>query len=49
MMAPGAPLLGDSIIEGDIIYQNPLSQPTDVADWVMEGDDVVSFPMGRMR
>ena len=32
-----------------MIYQNPLAQPGDVADWRMEGEASVSFPDGRMR
>jgi hypothetical protein len=36
-------------VEQDVIYENPLSKPADVSDWVMEGDGVVSFPKGKMR
>jgi hypothetical protein len=38
-----------NIIERDMLYQNPLSQGTEIADWIMEGDGVVSFPKGKMR
>ena len=34
---------------GDVIYQNPLQQETDVNDWIAEGEPVVSFPMNAMR
>jgi hypothetical protein len=33
----------------DEIYRNPLGKPEDVADFVLEGDAAVSFPLGRMR
>lgn len=32
-----------------MIYENALSQATDVSGWVMEGDGAVSFPKGKMR
>ena len=38
-----------AFIETDMIYENPLFQAADIADWVMEGDGVVSFPRGKMR
>ncbi|HAA74523.1 TPA: DUF1961 domain-containing protein [Candidatus Latescibacteria bacterium] len=34
---------------GDIIYQNALTDPTDVVGFKMEGDAAVTFPQGRMR
>jgi hypothetical protein len=34
---------------GERIYFNSLSNPADVAGWRMEGDGVVTFPVGRMR
>ncbi|CAM3335744.1 DUF1961 domain-containing protein [Occultella aeris] len=30
-------------------YHNPLAGSDDVADWVLEGDGAVTFPLGRMR
>ena len=39
----------NKFIEQDVIYENPLSRPEDVSDWIMEGDGVVSFPKGKMR
>ena len=36
-------------IETDILYENALARPADVADWVMEGDGIGSFPRGKMR
>jgi hypothetical protein len=37
------------ILEGDILYQNPLASSLDIAGWRMEGDGTTSFPHGRMR
>lgn len=34
---------------GNIIYQNALTDPTDVVGFKMEGDAAVTFPQGRMR
>lgn len=34
---------------GDILYRNALAKPEDVADFVAEGDPVLSFPQGAMR
>ena len=34
---------------GDVLYQNPLATPADVAAFRMEGPGAVSFPGGRMR
>lgn len=34
---------------GDLLYENPLAEPADIEGWEMEGEGVVSFPMGRMR
>jgi len=39
----------NNFIEGDVLYENALSCSADVAEWVMEGDGVVSFPKGKMR
>jgi hypothetical protein len=39
----------NNVVEGDVLYENALSQATDVTEWVMEGDGAVSFPRGRMR
>ena len=36
-------------IETDILYENALARPADVADWGMEGDGIASFPRGKMR
>ncbi|NKB71514.1 MAG: DUF1961 family protein [Candidatus Latescibacteria bacterium] len=36
-------------IDGEILYENPLAQPADIAAWVMEGSGTVSFPKGKMR
>ena len=36
-------------IEGDVLCENSLSCTADIAEWVMEGDGVVSFPKGKMR
>jgi hypothetical protein len=33
----------------ELIYENPLARPEDVADWRMEGPGTYSFPLGRMR
>ena len=38
-----------TFVEREVIYENSLAQATDCADWVMEGDGVVSFPKGKMR
>lgn len=35
--------------QGHLIYSNPLSQPGDVADWIMEGPGEVEFRNGWMR
>jgi len=35
--------------KGDVIYENPLERPSDVDDWIMEGDAAVTFPRDRMR
>ena len=34
---------------GDLLYENPLAQASDVEDFIREGSPVVSFPMGAMR
>jgi len=33
----------------DLIYENALRAPSDIAGWRLEGDGAVSFPLGRMR
>lgn len=32
-----------------LIYENPLACQADLADWVAEGQPIMSFPKGRMR
>jgi hypothetical protein len=34
---------------GNVIYENPLAGPDDVADFIAEGSPVTSFPMGKLR
>ncbi|QNK57849.1 DUF1961 family protein [Paenibacillus sp. PAMC21692] len=34
---------------GELLYANPLGCAEDVADFVMEGDGMASFPLGRLR
>jgi hypothetical protein len=34
---------------GDIIYSNPLSSPSDIVGFRMEGEGKASFPEGRLR
>jgi hypothetical protein len=34
---------------GDLIFQNPLAAEADVADWIREGEPILSFPAGKMR
>jgi hypothetical protein len=34
---------------GSLLYENKLACAEDVADFVMEGDGAVTFPLGRMR
>jgi hypothetical protein len=41
-------MMGDFELQ-DVIYENPLATPDDIAGWRMEGDGAVSFPLGRMR
>lgn len=38
-----------AFVLGDLIYENPLSRHQDVADFIREGQPVISFPQGRMR
>ena len=33
----------------ELLYENPLTKPDDVADFVAEGEPVISFPQGAMR
>jgi hypothetical protein len=33
----------------EVLYENPLSSPEDVADWTLEGNAAITFPRGRMR
>jgi len=35
--------------KGKLLYQNPLSSPADVKDFVLEGSAEISFPNGAMR
>jgi hypothetical protein len=37
------------IERGELLYENPLNNDAAVADWIREGQPVVSFPMGRLR
>ena len=34
---------------GEVIYDNPLGGPEDVAEFIAEGSPVTSFPMGALR
>jgi len=34
---------------GDVVYENPLAQESDVADFVREGQPIVTFPAGTLR
>jgi hypothetical protein len=34
---------------GETLYENPLTDPTDVVGFKLEGDAAVTFPQGRMR
>ena len=36
-------------LRGEILYDNPLASPKDVADFVLEGKAHISFPDGKMR
>ncbi|ESQ93270.1 hypothetical protein ABAC460_00795 [Asticcacaulis sp. AC460] len=36
-------------MDSDLIYANPLSKPSDIANWKMEGEASVDFDTGRMR
>ena len=38
-----------NFIERDVLYENSLSQAAEIAEWIMEGDGVVSFPKRKMR
>ena len=31
-----------------LIYENPLSSPDDVKDWIMEGTAKITFPNNKM-
>ncbi|MFW5840455.1 MAG: DUF1961 family protein [Planctomycetota bacterium] len=36
-------------VKGDVVYENPLSGPDGVKDFIAEGQPITSFPMGAMR
>lgn len=42
-------IAGEGAGEAALIYANPLSKPSDVARWRMEGNASVDFDTGRMR
>lgn len=33
----------------DLLYENPLAEPSDVEEFVLEGDAATTFPRGRLR
>lgn len=33
----------------ELIYENPLAAEADIKDFIMEGEAVITFPLGRMR
>jgi len=33
----------------DLLYENPLASPDDIAEWTLEGNAAITFPRGRMR
>ena len=33
----------------ELLYENPLAAPSDISDWIAEGQPVTSFPQGRLR
>ncbi len=33
----------------ELIYENPLAAKADIKDFIMEGEAVITFPLGRMR
>lgn len=33
----------------DLLYENPLASPEDIADWTLEGNAAITFPRCRMR
>ena len=35
--------------DGSLIYENPLSSPEDLSDFILEGKAVMTFPEGRLR
>lgn len=37
------------VVLGDTLYENSLTDPTDVVGFRLEGDAAVTFPQGRMR
>ena len=37
------------VVLGDTLYENSLTDPTDVVGLRLEGDAAVTFPQGRMR
>jgi hypothetical protein len=39
----------DRFVETELLYENPLSRPDDVADWTVEGNAALTFPQDRLR
>lgn len=37
------------VVEGELLYQNPLAGPDDVAGFRLEGTAAMTFPRGRLR
>lgn len=35
--------------KAELLYENKLQSPSDVADFVLEGEGAISFPLGRLR
>ncbi len=35
--------------KGELIYSNPLSEPSDTASWIMEGQAKITFKNGKMQ
>ena len=46
---PGHPPVMERYETTERLYENPLTDESDVEDWVMEGDASLSFPKGRLR
>jgi len=36
-------------VTGQLLYENPLASKDDIAQFVLEGDAAITFPLGRMR